>query len=79
MKTPPIRPPKIRSKEGTKTSCLISTEHKYTVNDMKKRATEGQMEEANLPVNIIYTKDLNINERTSGSTIQRRPEVALAL
>ncbi|MFY9421842.1 MAG: LacI family DNA-binding transcriptional regulator [Bacilli bacterium] len=72
---------KIMIERGNKDIMFISTEHKYTVNDMKEKGYRRAMEEANLPVNIIYTSgDLNINEKDFQEALSKgAPEVALAV
>ena len=66
---------------GNKDILFISTEHKYTVNDMKEKGYRKAMEEANLPVNIVYTSgDININEKDFAEILEKgAPEVALAV
>ncbi|MDD3999432.1 MAG: LacI family DNA-binding transcriptional regulator [Bacilli bacterium] len=67
--------------KGNKDIVFITTEHKYTVNDMKEAGYKRAMNEANLPLDIIHTSgDLKINEKDFDALLDRKvPEVALAV
>ncbi|MCK9536040.1 MAG: LacI family DNA-binding transcriptional regulator [Bacilli bacterium] len=66
---------------GNKDILFISTEHKYTVNDMKQKGYEKAMREHSLPLNIIYSSgDVGVNEKDFTEVIDKKvPEVALAV
>ena len=67
--------------KGNKDIMFIGTEHKYTVNDLKLKGYMRAMEEAKLPINIVYSSgDININEKHFSSVIDKKiPEVALVV
>jgi LacI family transcriptional regulator len=67
--------------KGNKDILFISTEHKYTVNDMKEEGYKKAMKEANLPVNIFQTTgEININEKDFDEILDKKaPEVALVV
>lgn len=72
---------KLMIERGNKDIMFISTEHKYTVNDMKERGYRRAMQEAGLPENIIYTSgDININEKDFKEILAKgAPDVAIAV
>jgi len=66
---------------GNKDIMFISTEHKYTVNELKERGYRRAMEEAGLDANIVRSSgDLSINEPQFTEIIEEGiPEVALVV
>ncbi len=68
-------------RRGNKKILFISTEHKYTVNDLKQKGYERAMREHNLTPDIIYSSgDLNINEKDFSDYLDKKvPEVAMAV
>jgi len=66
---------------GNKDIMFISTEHKYTVNELKERGYRRAMEEAGLDANIVRSSgDLSINEPQFTEIIEEGiPEVVLVV
>jgi len=66
---------------GNKDIMFISTEHKYTVNELKEKGYRRAMEEAGLDANIVRSSgDLSINEPQFTEIIEEGiPEVALVV
>lgn len=67
--------------QNNKDIMFIGTEHKYTVNELKQRGYARAMQEAGLPLNIVYSSgDININEKDFTAIIDKKvPEVALVV
>ena len=66
---------------GNKDIMFISTEHKYTVNELKEKGYRRAMEEAGLDANIVRSSgDLSINEPQFTEIIEEGiPEVVLVV
>lgn len=66
---------------GNKDIMFISTEHRYTVNELKEKGYTRAMEEAKLPVKIVLSSgDLKINEPQFTKLIENGvPQVALVV
>jgi len=66
---------------GNKDILFISTEHKYTVNDMMQSGYEKAVQENNLIPRIIYSSGvMSVNEKDFSNVIDEKiPEVALAV
>lgn len=66
---------------GNKNIMFVTTESKYSVNDMMAKGYENAMKEASLPINIFKTSgDLDINEKQFQDLVKTKlPEVALVV
>jgi LacI family transcriptional regulator len=72
---------KIMIARGNKKIVFVGTEHKYTLNEMKQKGYVRAMQEAGLPVDIIYSSgDISKNEVFFNNELEKRiPDVALVV